>query len=169
MQVLRISIYLLAFVLSNYIVLWFGSTGLIFTALFLIPFDFVMRCLFHETWKGVELVVKMGLLVSLAGVITYAINSDTKTIAAASVCGFVGAQILAGTFYQLTIRRSYFVKVNGSDAVGIMFDSIVFQLIAFGVIDWKIFTSQFVLKIVGGLFWYWIIFVKYKLHEKWLK
>ena len=167
MQVLKISVYLLAFVLSNFIVLWFGNVGLIFTALFLIPFDFIMRCIFHETWKGFELIVKMMLLVILAGVITYLINYETKTIAAASIAGFVGAQVVAGMFYQLVIKESYFIKVNGSDALGIIFDSITFQLVAFGIVDWKIFISQFTLKIIGGLFWYWLIFVKLKLQNKW--
>jgi len=168
MQAIKISIYLLAFVLSNFIVLWFGSTGLIFTALFLIPFDFVMRCIFHETWKGFELITKMILLVIAAGLITYFINYETKQIAFASIAGFTGAQVVAGMFYQLSMNKGYFIKVNGSDAVGIMFDSITFQLFAFGVVDWKIFTSQFLLKIIGGLFWYWFIFVKLKLHKKWL-
>lgn len=167
MQVIKISVYLLAFVLSNFIVLWFGSVGLIFTALFLIPFDFVMRCMFHENWKGLELLVKMLILVTVAGLLTYAINYETKTIAIASIMGFVGAQVVAGMFYQLTLKKSYFVKVNGSDALGIMFDSITFQLFAFGIVDWKIFLSQFTLKIVGGLFWYWFIFVKLKLQTKW--
>lgn len=168
MQVLKISIYLLAFVLSNFIVLYFGSVGLIFTALFLIPFDFVMRCLFHETWKGFELIVKMILLVIAAGIITYLINYDTKLIAFASIFGFAGAQVVAGMFYQLNIEKDYLIKVNGSDAVGIMFDSIVFQMIAFGAVNWTIFLSQFTLKIIGGLLWYWVIFVKFKLHKKWL-
>ncbi len=168
MQVIKISIYLLAFVLSNFIVLWFGSVGLIFTALFLIPFDFVMRCIFHETWKGFELILKMIILVLLAGFITYAINYQTKEIAIASIIGFSGSQIVAGAFYQLSIKKNYFIKVNGSDAIGILFDSIAFQLFAFGIVDWKILLSQFTLKILGGLFWYWFIFVKLKLHKKWL-
>ena len=81
MQAIKISVYLLAFVLSNFIVLWFGSKGLIFTAIFLIPFDFVMRCIFHETWKGFELILKMIVLVIVAGLITYVINIDTQNIA----------------------------------------------------------------------------------------
>lgn len=167
MQVIKISIYLLAFVLANFIVLWFGANGLIFTALFLIPFDFVIRCIFHETWKGTKLILNLGSLVILASLISYLINSETKNIALASSCGFIVAQIFAGIFYQVTIKKKYFIKVNGSDAVGILADSIVFQLIAFSFIDISITLSQFTLKLIGGLFWYWVIFVKYKLHEKW--
>ena len=167
MQVIKISIYLLAFVFSNFIVLWFGSTGLIFTALFLIPFDFVMRCIFHETWKGIELILKMSSLVLVAGFLSYLINIETQKIAIASIVGFSVAQIFAGIFYQLTIKKSYFIKVNGSDAIGILIDSILFQMVAFSFINFSITTSQFVLKLTGGLFWYWVLFKKIKIQEKW--
>jgi uncharacterized PurR-regulated membrane protein YhhQ (DUF165 family) len=167
MQVVKISLYLFAFILANFIVLFFGAKGLIFTALFLIPFDFVMRCMFHETWKGKELILKLGALVFTASVLTFLINRDTLSIAIASSVGFISAQLFAGIFYQFFINRSYFIKVNGSDAIGILVDSLVFQLIAFSVILPEITISQFILKIIGGLFWYWIIFVKLKLQDKW--
>lgn len=168
MQVLKISLYLSAFIFSNFIVLWFGQTGLIFTALFLIPFDFVMRCIFHETWKGKELIIKLGSLVLASSVITYLINSETKSIALGSAFGFIAAQIFAGIFYQLFIKKAYLIKVNGSDAVGIMVDSIIFQLIAFNSINIFITFSQFSMKLIGGLLWYWILFVKLKIQNKWL-
>ena len=163
---LKISLYLLAFVFANFIVLWFGSKGLIFTALFLVPFDFVIRCLFHETWKGMELFLKLGALVLIASALTYIINRDSLNIALGSACGFIAAQIFAGIFYQIAIKKRYFIKVNGSDAIGILVDSIVFQIVAFEIIIPSITLSQFLLKIIGGLFWYWVIFVKLKLQEK---
>lgn len=168
MQVIKISLYLVAFILANFIVLWFGRTGLIFTALFLIPFDFIMRCIFHETWKGKELIFKLGSLVLIASTATYLINSETKNIALGSAFGFIAAQIFAGIFYQLVIKKQYWIKVNGSDAVGILIDSMVFQLVAFNNINSFVTLSQFGMKLLGGIFWYWLIFVKYKLHKKWL-
>lgn len=167
MQALRISLYLIAFVLSNLIVLWYGRTGLLVTAMFLIPFDFVMRCTFHEQWKGPELLLKLGTLVAVAGCISFLINVEAKNIAVASVAGFFVAQLFSGIFYQCFINKSYFIKVNGSDAVGILADSIVFQILAFSSLDLLTTSTQFTLKIVGGLFWYWIIFVKLKLQNKW--
>jgi uncharacterized PurR-regulated membrane protein YhhQ (DUF165 family) len=163
MQVVKISFYLLGFVLSNFVVLWFGANGLIFTALFLIPFDFVMRCMFHEQWKGKELILKLGSLVIVSSSLTYFINSESKNIAVASALGFIAAQIVAGIFYQLTIKKKTFIKVNGSDAIGILVDSLVFQLVAFTSINSYITLTQLCLKLVGGLFWYWIIFVKFKI------
>lgn len=158
MQAIRISIYLLAFILSNLIVLYFGAKGLIVTALFLIPFDFVMRCIFHETWKGWKLIRNMGLLVLASSIITILINHDTLPIAIGSTVGFISAQIAAGIFYQKMIEKSLFVKVNGSDLLGITADSIIFQLVAFGMINPYISISQIILKAVGGLFWYWLLF-----------
>lgn len=167
MQVLKISAYLAALVLANFVVLWFGKTGLIFTAVFLIPFDFVMRAMFHETWKGAALVVKMGLLIVASALLTYLINIDTRAIAMASATGFMVAQVAAGVFYQFNLRRPYWFKVNGSDLVGIAFDSVLFQLVAFAVVDPIITASQIALKFIGGLLWYWVIFVKLQLHRKW--
>ena len=167
MPAVRISIYLLAFILSNLIVLKFGSTGLIFTALFLIPFDFVMRCIFHESWKGMKLIVNMGMLVLTASIITLVINHNSLPIALGSTAGFISAQIVAGAFYQRFINKSTFLKVNGSDFVGIISDSLVFQLVAFSMIDWRITLGQIILKVLGGFFWYWILFTKIKIKLKW--
>jgi len=122
-----------------------------------------MRCVFHETYKGIKLFLYLSTLVVLASIITYLINQDNFSIALASCLGFAGAQLFASIFYQISINRSYFVKVNGSDLIGIVIDSIVFQLIAFGSINTTISISQIFMKFFGGLFWYWIIFKKFKL------
>jgi uncharacterized PurR-regulated membrane protein YhhQ (DUF165 family) len=156
----------MAFILANYMVIWYGPTGLIFTALFLVPFDFVMRCVFHETMKGVKLFLFMAFLVTMASVVTYYINQESYNIAMGSVAGFSCAQLLAGIFYQIFIKKSYFVKVNGSDFVGIIVDSIVFQLVAFSTIDTTITISQIVMKVLGGLFWYWVFFKVIKIQNK---
>ena len=126
-----------------------------------------MRCMFHETWKGKELIIKLGLLVLVSSLATYLINRQSLNIALGSMFGFIVAQIGAGIFYQLTIKSKPFIKVNGSDIIGIVFDSIVFQLVAFNSISTSITLTQIFLKVVGGFFWYWVIFYKFKLHKKW--
>lgn len=165
MQGIKISIYLLVFTAANLIVYYFGANGLIITAALLVPFDFVMRSYFHESWKGLELVWKLGAIVLAAGALSYAINYKTQNIAIASVSAFVAAQLIAGIFYQIFIKNSYFVKVNGSDLLAILVDSTVFQLVAFGVIDYTVTVSQSLLKILGGLFWYYVLFVKLKIQN----
>lgn len=162
---IKISIYLFAFILANYVVIWYGASGLIFTALFLVPFDFVMRCVFHETMKGIKLFIFLTLLISSASLITYLINENSTNIAIGSAIGFAFAQLLSGVFYQICIKKSFFVKVNGSDLIGIITDSIIFQLIAFSSINMSVTISQILLKLIGGLFWYWVFFKKLKIQN----
>lgn len=157
-----IPFYLIAFISANLIVKHFGAHGLWFSSFFLIPFDFVARCVLHETYKGSKLIFLISFLTAAAAVATVVINSDATNIAEGSVVGFIFSQILSGIFYQLTIKKDTFIKVNGSDAVGIIFDSIVFQLIAFGLIEWQVTAGQILIKILGGFLWYIILF-------KWLK
>ena len=163
MQAIRISLYILVLILSNYIVFYFGQIGLLITASLLIPFDFVIRCYFHEKWKGKKLIRNLFILIFTASFLTFLLNKETLSISIASSCGFITAQIAAGITYQLLIKKRYLYKVNGSDLIGITFDSLIFQLIAFGIINPYISISQIFLKFFGGLFWYWIIFVKIKL------
>lgn len=167
MDLKKYLLYVLAFVIANFLVLKFGALGLLFSSLFLIPFDFIMRCVFHESYKGLKLILKLFLLVFIAAIITYLINYNTKMIVIASVIGFTSAQIGAGIFYQLFLNKHYLIKVNGSDFTGIIIDSFLFQLIAFSYIDYKITIGQITLKIIGGLFWYWIFFKKIKIQKIW--
>lgn len=156
-----ITVYLAAFVAANLLVKHFGPYGLWFSSLFLIPFDFVCRCLFHESWKGFKLIRNLFLLTLAASLITILINSSALDIALASVCGFTAAQIFAGIYYQLNIRAPLIIKVNGSDLVGIVADSVIFQHVAFGGFDLKVMAGQMIIKFIGGLIWYFIIFKKY--------
>ena len=154
--------YLLALILANLVVKHFGAEGLWFTAFFLIPFDFVSRCFFHETWKGLDLIFKLILLTFISGLITIGINFDAVNIALGSFIGIIAAQLGAGIFYQLNIKKGYFLKVNGSDIIAITLDSIFFQLVAFSLIEWRVTLGQIIVKFLGGLMWYFILF-------KWLK
>lgn len=160
---IRILIYVLAVIAANFLVLYFGKYGLWISSMFLIPFDFVMRCYFHERWRGRELVYKLGLLIGSACLATYLINYRTLPIALASASGFIVANIAAGLFYQAFIKNSKFIKVNGSDVIAITVDSIAFQLIAFSVFDPLVLSGQILVKIVGGFVWYYILFHGFKM------
>ena len=149
-----------AFVAANLLVKHIGPTGLWISSFTLIPFDFICRCYFHETWSGKKLIIRLFLLTIASSLVTILINFSALNIALGSALGFTAAQITAGIFYQLNINRSSFIKVNGSDFVAIVFDSIVFQYIAFSILDWKITLGQVVIKLIGGLIWYFIIFKK---------
>ncbi len=161
-----IGVYLAAFVAANLLVKYFGPYGLWFSSLFLIPFDFVCRCVFNELWKGFELVAKLAILTVCSCIVTVLINGDAINIAKASMAGFVCAQIIATVFYQLLIKKGYMTKVNLTDLVAISADSVIFQIVAFGVFNWKVTLGQILIKGIGGLIWFYIIFSKFKLHEK---
>ncbi len=164
-----IFLFLFAFVAANLIVKYFGAYGLWFSSFLLIPFDFVCRCLIHERYSGTRLVLLLGALTVAAGICTVAINWDARSIALASVCGFAAAQLGAGVFYQINKENgSWFFKVNISDLCAIVLDSVVFQLVAFATFSIGITLGQVVIKFAGGLLWYFIIFKKLKLHEKFL-
>lgn len=152
-------VYLLAFVLANLIVKHFGVYGLWFSSFLLIPFDFVARCIIHERYKGLNLIIVLGALTILASVITYLLNAPY--IAAASMCGFTAAQIGAGIFYQLNKKnKSWFFKVNISDLIAIVLDSFIFQLIAFNGLNLVVTGGQILIKFAGGLLWFYILFKK---------
>jgi uncharacterized PurR-regulated membrane protein YhhQ (DUF165 family) len=144
----------------------FGAYALFASSFFLIPFDFVVRCLLHEKWYGTGLVIRFLWLTFIACVITFAINKDAEDIAIASVLGFTSAQVASGIFYQLNKRKSVFYKVNLSDLLAIVCDSIIFQLYAFNTIDPIVVIGQIAIKFSGGLLWYYILFKRLRIHEK---
>lgn len=160
--------FLLALVAANLIVKHFGAPGLLISSFLLIPFDFVLRCVIHENYKGFKLFrLLLGLTIA-AGLCTYAINHDALNVARGSVAGIVAAQIFAGAFYQLAKYKNegFFIKVNLSDLIAITFDSIAFQIVAFNLFNPSIMLGQIIIKFAGGLLWYFIIFKKLKLHER---
>ncbi len=161
-----LTFYLISFVCANLLVKHLGPPGLLFSSFFLIPFDFIARCLIHETYKGAKLFFIILTLTLTAACLTVLINHEAKNIALGSVAGFTAAQIAAGIFYQANKSKKLFFKVNLSDLVAITFDSILFQAVAFAVIEPRVTVGQIIIKFAGGLLWYYIIFVKLKLHEK---
>ena len=154
----KISAYLCALIIANFIVFNFGKYGLLFTAFFLIPFDFVIRCDFHETWTGKNLFIRLLMLVLTASTLTFFLNPETAKISLASSISFLLSSVAASIFYQIFITKSFLFKVNGSDFIAIICDSIVFQLIAFNSFLISVAIYQILLKFCGGLLWYFILF-----------
>lgn len=163
---LLILVYLSVFTLANFLVYWFGPKGLVFTSLLLIPFDFVVRCYFHENWKGKQLLIRLTFIVIAASTITFLINKEALNIALGSATGFFAAQLFSGLLYQYLITKRSIIKVNLSDLAAITADSIVFQLVAFQHFNYQIILSQLFLKIIGGLFWYFILIERFNIIDK---
>jgi uncharacterized PurR-regulated membrane protein YhhQ (DUF165 family) len=167
MKIFIIIFYILAIISANFIALYIGQKGLIITAFLLVPFDFTLRSYFHETWKNNKLLINLSILIITASGITYFLNQNTINIAIGSSVAFLLSNIFASIYYQININKSFFNKVNISDFVGIIIDSFIFQLIAFNNISTSVMSAQILIKILGGLFWYWVIFKKIKLQDKW--
>lgn len=161
---LIVTAFLIAFVCANLLVKHFGAYGLWISSAILIPFDFVTRCIIHEKYSGSKLILLLSGICCLSASITMLININAVNIAIASVCGFCIAQIIAGVFYQAAKEagKSYLIKVNGSDLFGIIADSFIFQIVAFTSFNFLVTFGQIGVKFLGGLLWYWIIFVKLK-------
>lgn len=161
-----IVLYLISIISANLLVRYVGAYGLWFSSFFLIPFDFVTRCILHEKWKGLKLILYLFALTVIASAITFALNKDALQIAIASISGFASAQVGAGIFYQFNKEKSWFFKVNISDLIAIVFDSIVFQFIAFGDVAIVVLVGQVAIKFTGGLFWYFILFNRAKIQNR---
>jgi len=158
--------YLLAFVSANLLVNHFGAYGLWFSSLFLIPFDFIIRCWFQERIKSKSTLLLMlfGLTIAVA-LITISFNA--VQIAYASTVGFTAAQLGAGIWYRMLKNKSLFIRVNMTDLIAIVCDSIAFQILAFGTLNPLVTIGQVVVKFAGGLLWYYILFKRLKI-QKWL-
>jgi uncharacterized PurR-regulated membrane protein YhhQ (DUF165 family) len=156
--------FLAAFVAANLIVKHYGAYGLWVSSFTLIPFDFIARSIIHEKLSGRRLLGALFGLTIAAAALTALINWEARRVALASIGGFTAAQITAGVFYQWRKMKQdgFFIKVNGADLVAIVFDSIVFQYIAFAVISWSVTGGQIAIKFLGGLLWYFIIFKLFK-------
>lgn len=148
-----ISLYLSAIVLANLTVAWFGPGVSIVNAFLFIGLDLTARDRLHDRWGGRGLVWKMGLLIAAGGAISYLLNRDAGRIALASTIAFTAAALVDGIVYFLLRRKTYLVRVNGSNIPAAAVDSIVFPTIAFGgFLPW-ITVGQFAAKVAGGFVW----------------
>lgn len=157
-----ITIYLVAIVIANLTVAWFGPSVIIINAFLFIGLDLTARDKLHEAWDNKGLIWKMGLLILAGSVISYALNKDAGRIAIASFSAFALAAVADTIIYHLLRDKIRLVKVNGSNLVSAGVDSIVFPTIAFGVFMPWIVLGQFVAKVLGGFVWSLILFRKTK-------
>ena len=77
-------IYLLAVVLANMIILWFGPQSAVITAFLFIGLDLTLRDKLHDQWHGKQLCWKMLALICVGSAISIALNWNVLPIALAS-------------------------------------------------------------------------------------
>lgn len=148
-----IILYLLAAVLANLSVLYFGPIATPFNAFFLIALDLTTRDGLHERWQGKNLWLRMFCLIIAGGFISWFFNREVLQIAIASAVSFFIAGLSDTIVYQVLFKKPRFVKLNGSNIVSATVDSFLFPTIAFGGFIWWATVGQLFAKIVGGYVW----------------
>ena len=157
-----ITMYLAAIILANLSSAYFGPSASVVNAFLFIGLDLTARDKLHEAWHKNGLLWKMGLLIVAGSVISYLLNRNAGMIAVASFAAFATAALVDTVVYQFLYKRSYLVKVNGSNIVSAAVDSLVFPTIAFGVFLSLVILGQFIAKVFGGAIWAKIIAPKDK-------
>jgi queuosine precursor transporter len=152
-------VYLVAIVLANLSVAWFGKWASIVNALLFIGLDLVARDRLHETWHGRGLVWKMGLLIATGSLLSWLLNRNTGMIAVASFVAFTLAAVTDTLVYAFAVRRgwTWLQKSNGSNVASAAVDSLVFPWIAFGGFQPVVTALQFLAKVLGGAAWAWVL------------
>ena len=146
-------LYLLAIVLANLTVFWFGPTFVIINAFLFIGLDLTCRDRLHERWQNNHLFLKMSLLILTGSLLTVVFSIGAWQIAMASFVAFAAAGIVDSLFYQWLRNKPYTVKVNGSNIPSALVDSLVFPTLAFGGFLPLIVLGQFAAKVAGGFVW----------------
>lgn len=152
-----IILYLLAAVLANLSVAYFGPSSTIVNAFLFIGLDLTARDKLHDAWQGKYLWVKMFLLIAVGSGISYLLNRNAGMIAVASLAAFGVAGVVDAIVYQFLHDKKWMIKVNGSNIFSALADSLVFPTIAFGGFLPLIVMGQFTAKVAGGFIWSWII------------
>jgi hypothetical protein len=140
-------VYLAAVVAANLIVQAFGPPATVPVAFVLIGATLSIRDRLHDAY-GVHVV---GFLI-LAGAILSALFGAPR-IALASGVAFLVSEFADTAVYHALRRKRWYTRVNGSNVVGALVDSLVFPTIAFGGFLWPIVLGQFFAKTIGGGVW----------------
>jgi queuosine precursor transporter len=143
-------LYLIAIVAANLSSYLWGPGASVVNAFLFIGFDLVSRDALHEKWRGSKLLLKMTTLILAGSVLSWVIVSGAGTIATASAVSFFVAGFVDFGTYHLLGKKSYLVKINGSNALSALVDSIVFPTLAFGSFMLPIILGQFLAKTFGG-------------------
>lgn len=152
-----VALYLLAIVLANLSVTYFGPPSTIVNAFLFIGLDITARDRLHEAWHKSGLVWKMGLLILSGSLLSWFVDRNAAQIAVASCISFAFANLADTIIYQLMHKHPWQVKVNGSNVVSAAVDSVAFPTIAFGSFMPLVTLGQFAAKVLGGFVWAQII------------
>ena len=145
MIVFAVIVYASALIVANLTVAAWGPWVSPINAFLLIGLDLALRDWLHvrvKTWQ-------MGTLILCTGLLTYALNPASGTIAIASATAFSAAALVDWMAFSM-LRGSWLFRANGSNIAGAAVDSFLFPTIAFGVLMPEIIVLQFISKTIGG-------------------
>lgn len=142
-------LYVSVLVAANLLVAKLGPQWSPLLAFLFIGPDLTLRDKLHD-----ELGVRSVLgLMALAGLVSFALNPASYKIAVASLTAFVIAGVGDTLVYQWLRARHPLLKMNASNAVGAVLDSVVFLLVAFGPAALAYAPLQVLAKLLGGGAW----------------
>lgn len=148
------ALYLIAIIIANLTVAYYGPSVAIINAFLFIGLDLTTRDHLHEAWRGRYLWLKMLALIGAGSLLSYALNINAGPIALASFVAFAAAGGADTLMYWALGDRAKLVKVNGSNIVSAAVDSLIFPILAFGFpILWWVVLGQFAAKVGGGFIW----------------
>jgi queuosine precursor transporter len=120
----------------------------------MIGFIITTRDYLHDQWHGSWLPVRMGLLIFLGSIVSYAVNADVAKIAIASSLAFALSETVNAIVYHPLLKKGvpWLTRVNIGNAPNAITDSLVFVTLAFG---WMpiVILLQILAKVAGGLLW----------------
>lgn len=152
-----VGIYLVAIILANITIVWWGPNMAIVNAFLFIGLDLTTRDRLHDAWRGRWLWPKMAALIAVGSILSWVLNRDAGQIALASFVAFACAGAVDAVVYHLLRDREWWQRVNGSNVVSAAVDSLIFPTLAFGALLPAIVLGQFAAKVAGGAIWSAII------------
>lgn len=156
-QLVWVGVYLLAIVLANLGVAYFGPSATIWLAFLLIGLDLTARDRLHEAWSRENLWAKMFAMIITGSLLSFMINAEARQIAIASCVAFLAAGVVDAITYQFLHNKPWLIKVNGSNVFAALADSLIFPTVAFGAFMPLIVLGEFAAKMAGGFLWSLII------------
>ena len=148
-----ICLYLAAIILANLLVAKFGPRVTVINAFLFIGLDLTARDGLHDAWGGRGLFWKMAALIATGSALSFWINRDAGRIAVASLVSFALAGGMDALIYQRLRNYAWIKRVNGSNILSALVDSVTFPTLAFGAFLPLVVLGQFTAKVFGGFIW----------------
>lgn len=150
-------LYLVPIVGANLLLAAFGPLADLPVGFACIGLNMLLRDRLHEAWAGRGLPLRMGALILSGSALAAIFNVDALRIGLASFCAFAIAGTADALVYHSLRSRSAMVRMNGSNVVSALLDSLVFLTLAFGAWMPGVVALAWANKVVGGLFWSFVL------------